>query len=136
MPVPNVNISTVPWWLAPAPKDISARPAASASLIRDVLSPVASLNSPRVSTPIQDGSRLAAVSVTPSTTTPGNVIPAGPRQPNDSTSCPTVLATVSGTAGCGVSSLTRSASNLPWAVSTGAPLIPEPPMSMPSTCTA
>ena len=136
IPVPNVTISTVPCWPAPAPKDISARPAASASLISVVLSPVTLLNRARVSSPSQAGSRLAAVSVFPSTTTPGNVMPAGPVQLNASTNWPTVLATASGTAGWGVSSLTRSASSLPCPVSTGAALIPEPPISMPSTCTA
>ncbi len=113
IPVPNVSISTVPCCPTPAPNDISARPAASASLISAVVSPVAWLNRARVSSPTQAGSRLAAVCVTPSTTTPGNVTPAGPDQLNASTSWATVLATASGMAGCGVSSLTRSASSWP-----------------------
>ncbi len=94
------------------------------------------LNRARVSIPIQAGSRLAAVIVTPFTTTPGNVMPTGPVQSKFFTCCATTAATASGLAGWGVSTLTRSVSNVPLVVSTGAALMPVPPMSMPSTCTA
>ena len=79
---------------------------------------------------------MAAVIVTPSTTTPGNAMPTGPVQSKFFTCWATTAATASGLAGRGVSTLTRSVSSFPLAVSTGAALIPVPPMSMPSTCTA
>ncbi len=89
-----------------------------------------------MSSPIQAGSRLAAVIVTPFTTTPGNVMPTGPVHSKFFTCCATTAATASGLAGRGVSTLTRSVRNVPVVVSTGAALMPVPPMSMPSTCTA
>ena len=82
---------------------------------------------------IQDLSTLAAVRTTPSATTPGNVMPTGPVQSKRLTSSLTTAATASGSAGCGVSSLIRSVTSFPVLTSTGAPLIPVPPMSMPST---
>src|SRR6185437_2266958 len=106
------------------------------SLTSAVDRPVALSNSALVSSPTQAGSRLAAVIVTPLITTPGNAIPAGPVQLKSWTSPCTALAIASGSAGRGVSTLIRSVMNVPLAVSTGAALIPEPPMSMPSTCTA
>src|ERR1035438_2472237 len=136
IPVPNVTITTVPDSPAPAPNFISATPAASASLSTLTWSPVASANSFRASRPIQVVSRLCAVMVVPLITTPGNVIPAGPVQPNPLARSRTTSATASGTAGRGVSILTRSAASLPVNTSTGAALIPVPPMSMPSTCTS
>ena len=61
------------------------------------------------STPIHDGSMLAAVSTTPLRTTAGIVMPMGP----EPSSCPTtsaiVAATASGVAGAGVGMRTRSA---------------------------
>ena len=78
---------------------------------------------------------MAAVIVTPFTTTPGNVRPTGPVQSKFFTCWATTAATASGSAGWGVSTLTRSVSSVPLVVSTGAALIPVPPMSMPSTCT-
>ena len=80
IPVPRVSISTVPFWPTPAPNLISASPAASASLITVTSRPVAFANRSRASKSIQDLSTLAAVLVTPSVTTPGNVMPAGPVQ--------------------------------------------------------
>src|SRR5215469_720409 len=134
MPVPSVSMRTVPATPLPAPKAISAIPAASASLSRVTSSPVALASSPRASRPIQLESTLAAVRVTPSITTPGKVAPTGPDQPNDLVSRATTPATASGVAGRGVSIFCRSASSLPAATSTGAALIPVPPMSTPSAC--
>ena len=63
-------------------------------------------------------------------------MPTGPDQLNAATSSPTTPATASGTAGRGVSIFFRSASSLPVSTSTGAALMPLPPMSMPSACMA
>jgi hypothetical protein len=79
---------------------------------------------------------LAAVLITPSITTPGKVTPTGPDHLNEVVSCFTTSATASGTAGRGVAIFCRSARSFPVATSTGAALIPEPPMSMPSACMA
>ena len=136
IPVPKVSISTVPFWPTPAPNVISATPAASASFSTLTWSPVARLNSAAASAPIQAGSRLAAVLVTPSMTTPGKVMPTGPDQLNEAVICFTTSATASGRAGRGVAIFCRSVTNLPVVTSTGAPLMPEPPMSMPSACMA
>ena len=80
IPVPNVTISTVPFWPFPAPNVISATPAASASFSSRTWSPAALPNSARASSPIHALSRLAAVRVTPLMTTPGKVMPMGPDQ--------------------------------------------------------
>src|SRR5439155_25668730 len=111
----------------------SATPAASASLSRLSSFPAALPSSARESSPIQAGSRLAAVQVVPPITTPGNVTPIGPDQPKSATSCLTASATGSGCAGLGVGTLTPSAARVPVVTSTGAALIPEPPISIPST---
>ena len=136
IPVPKVSISTVPFSPTPAPNVISAIPAASASFSTRTGWPHARPNSAPVSSPIQAGSRLAAVLVTPSATTPGKVMPTGPDQSKEAVSFFTTSATASGTAGRGVSIFCRSASSLPAITSTGAALMPDPPMSMPSTCMA
>ena len=136
IPVPKVSISTVPFWPTPAPNVISATPAASASFSTRTWLPVASSKSAPASVPIQAGSRLAAVLVTPSVTTPGKVMPTGPDQLKKVVSCFTTSATASGLAGRGVAIFCRGASSLPVVTSTGAPLMPEPPMSMPSACMA
>ena len=136
IPVPKVSISTVPSSPTPAPNVISATPAASASFSTRTGLPAASPNSDAASSPIQAGSRLAAVLVTPSVTTPGNVMPTGPDQLNAVTSSFTTAATASGRAGRGVSIFCRAASSLPVSTSTGAALMPVPPMSMPSACMA
>ena len=57
-----------------------------------------------------------------------------PDQPNACTSSWTTSLTASGVEGGGVRIFFRSASSFPVARSTGAPLIPVPPMSMPSAC--
>jgi hypothetical protein len=134
IPVPNVSISTVPFWSTPAPNVISATPAASASFSTRTGLPVAVRNSAPASAPIQAASRLAAVLVTPSVTTPGKVMPIGPDQLKAVVSCFTTSATASGSAGRGVAIFCRSARNLPVVTSTGAALMPEPPMAMPSAC--
>jgi imidazole glycerol-phosphate synthase subunit HisF len=133
IPVPKVSISTVPFSPAPAPKATSAMPAASASFSTRTGFPVAWPNNAAASSPIQAGSMFAAVLVTPSVTTPGKVIPTGPDQLKEVVSFLTTSATASGSAGRGVSIFCRSASSLPVVTSTGAALMPEPPMSMPST---
>src|SRR5215831_18573669 len=135
MPVPKVSMTTVPCCPAPAPNCISALPAASASLMIWTSSPVAEPNRSRAFTPIQAGSRLAAVRMTPSVTTPGKVIPALPDQPNCSTRPRTASATALGLAGCGVGTLIRSRVKAPAVTSTGAALIPEPPISTPRSST-
>ena len=134
IPVPKVSISTVPFSPTPAPNVISATPAASASLSTRTGLSVASPNRSPASIPIQAGPRLAAVLIRPSVTTPGKVIPTGPDQLNEVVSCFTTSATASGRAGRGVGIFRRSARSLPAAASTGAALMPEPPMSMPSAC--
>ena len=69
---------TTPRLSLPAPKRISATPAASASFIIVTGRPSVSLNSLSASSPIQVLSMLAAVCTTPRITTPGNVTPIGP----------------------------------------------------------
>src|SRR5580658_1676379 len=136
IPVPNVSSSTVPRSPTPAPNVSSATPAASAAFRTPAGFPMTLPNSAAASIPIQDLSRLAAVLVTPLVTTPGKVMPTGPDQLKEVVSSFTTPATASGRAGCGVSIFCRSASSFPVATSTGAPLMPEPPMSMPSACMA
>ena len=79
-------------------------------------------------------STFAAVRTVPPATTPGKVAPMTPDQLNASTSSCTTSVTASGVAGDGVAIFFRSASSFPVARSTGAPLIPVPPMSIPSAC--
>src|SRR6478609_2013756 len=67
----------------------------------------------------------------PSVTTPGKVMPTGPVQSKWPTTSATPSATPLGVAGCGVSTLWRSRARSPRSRSTGAPLIPDPPMSTP-----
>ena len=83
----------------PAPKRISANPAASASLITVHGTPSCFENSPQASMPIQVESMFAAVRTTPVLTTPGTVTPITDDPPRPSTSCATVWATRSGVAG-------------------------------------
>jgi hypothetical protein len=109
-------------------------PAASASFSTDTSPPMAVANSPAASVPIQDLSTFAAVRIVPPVTTPGKVMPVGPVQSNDlATSC-TTSATAVGVEGRGVRIFLRSASSLPVATSTGDPLMPLPPMSIPNAC--
>jgi hypothetical protein len=136
IPVPKVTITTVPSSPTPAPNVISATPAASASFSTRTGLPAASPNSWPASSPTQAGSRFAAVLVTPSITTPGKVMPTGPDQSNEAVRFFTISAIGPGRAGRGVSIFCRSASSFPVATSTGAALMPLPPMSMPSACMA
>jgi hypothetical protein len=64
-------------------------------------------------------------------TTPGKAIPIRSGGSNWSTSSPTALTMCFTDDGCGVATRTRSWANVPVPRSTGAPLMPEPPMSMP-----
>src|SRR5690349_7271953 len=82
-----------------------------------------------------DLSMLAAERTTPWVTTPGTVIPMG-ESPRTSSKWSTIWsmtsATASGVDCCGVSIRLRLAANSPLDRSTGAPLMPLPPTSMPS----
>ena len=133
-PVPKVSISTDPFTPTPAPNVISAIPAASASLSTATSVPIALPNSAAASVPIHVLSTFAAVRMVPLITTPGKVAPVTPVQPNDCATSLTTSVTASGVAGCGVAIFFRSASSFPVARSTGAPLIPVPPMSIPNAC--
>ena len=133
-PVPKVSISTEPFTPTPAPNLISASPAASASFSTTTSVPSALANSAAASVPIHPLSTLAALRMVPPITTPGKVAPAGPLKSNDLATCRTTSVTASGVAGCGVRILLRSASSFPVSRSTGAPLIPVPPISIPSAC--
>jgi hypothetical protein len=75
---------------------------------------------------------LAAVIARPSLTTDGSVMPTAPPQPCSVSTAPTVSATASGVAGCGVGRRTRGASTSPVPMSTTLPLTPVPPMSTPN----
>ena len=133
IPVPKVSSRTTPRTLRPAPNAISATPAASASLSTVTGRPSSAVNLAAASSPSQSGCRFAALPMTPWRTTPGKVTPTGslPFQlPATSTSAGS---TASGVAGRGVSTRTRSSIRAPASTSTGAPLIPDPPMSMPRT---
>jgi cyclase len=134
IPVPNVSISTVPFTPSPAPKVISARPAASASFSMVTWVPSTFPNIPAASVPIHALSTFAAVQTVPFVTTPGNVTPIAPLHVNDPASSRTTSVTASGVAGRGVSIFLRSSASRPVMRSTGPPLIPVPPMSIPSTC--
>ena len=75
---------------------------------------------------------LAADFTTPCTTTPGTVMPIGaPSSAPLATSSETTSATATGLPPSGVSTRVRSAANSPVSTSTGAPLMPLPPKSMP-----
>src|ERR687893_1310268 len=133
IPVPSVSIRTTPSSSLPAPQRISARPAASASLTTLTGASSSLRSAARRSKPIAALSIFAAVCTTPSLTTAGNPQPTGPCHPASritSTAVPTIA---SGLAGLGVLILTLSSSSSPDCVSTGAPLIPDPPMSIPNT---
>jgi len=71
---------------------------------------------------------LAAVSTTPCNTTPGKVIPTGPVTSKCSATFLTTSATSRGLAPFGVSNRKRSLVSWPVSTSTGAPLMPVPPM--------
>ena len=118
-----------------APYFTSATPAASASFTTCTARPMTSENSLSASVPIQPLSMFAAEKTVPLRTIAGTVMPMGlspVRSLKCSATSPTTFATASGVDGFGVSIRSRSAANSPVARSTGAPLMPEPPMSIPS----
>ena len=133
MPVPNVSIITVPPSSRPAPKRISARPAASASLMNTAARPVTSCMSAAPSVPIQAGSTFAAVQATPAFTTAGKAKPIGPGACGKAaTTCRRTAAMAGGDDGDGVGKIRGSVSNAPLSTATTAALRLEPPVSMPS----
>ncbi len=133
MPVPKVSMMTTPSRRLPAPKAISANPAASASLSTRTGQPVVRSKRVTASTPIQESSTLAAVRTVRWWTMAGKVQPMAPRHSKCRASCPTTSATASGSEGSGVGMRWRGPASSPVARSTGAPLMPLPPMSMPRT---
>ena len=74
---------------------------------------------------------LVAVLATPFWIGAGNPHPMGPFHEKCLEISLTTFAMALGVDGCGVSILNLSASSVPVVVSTGAPLIPEPPTSIP-----
>src|SRR3954471_18075242 len=134
IPVPSVVRMTSPCTPLAAPYYISARPAASASLRTVTLRPVCSLMSASASVLIHDGSMLAADRTVPRMTTAGTVTPIGESPVTSAKWSPiwsTPSAPASGVAGLGVRILRRLPASSPALRSTGAPLMPLPPMSMP-----
>jgi hypothetical protein len=85
MPVPKVSISTTPARSRPAPKRISAIPAASASFRVSTVPGMSASSPASTSVPIHDLSTFAAVCATPFFMTPGNVTPTRSVHPNDAT---------------------------------------------------
>ncbi len=136
MPVPRVVISTSPSLPLAAPNFTSATPAASASLTSTTGRPSRSEKIFSAGASIHDLSMFAAERVTPWVTTAGMVMPIGPSpiwSANSATISATTEATFFGVDSAGVGMRTRGAAKSPAVRSTRAPLIPEPPMSMPST---
>ena len=133
IPVPRVIMATTPAWPRPEPKRTSAIPAASASFITATGRPVTLEKKSTASTPIQVRSMCDAVSMTLPRTTAGTARPTGPPVSMRSSTSPTTWATACGVAGDGVGTRIRSAASFPVAMSTGAALIPVPPMSTPTT---
>ena len=133
IPVPNVIVRMTPDFPRAAPKRVSASPAASASFTMVTGQPVASLMIRDASALIHDLSTLAAVNTVPPLTTPGNVQPIGPVHSKCFAISATVMPTASGVAGSGVSKRRRSVTRWPFLVSTTAPLMPVPPISIPRT---
>src|SRR5215213_9222750 len=134
MPVPSVIIMIVPLRPFPAPNVISARPATSASLPTLQAQPVALENSCSVFIPIQFSETFAAIMAMPDRMGAGKPMPMGPCQSKDCATWATTSATGCGSAFLGVLIRVRSASNCPVVVSTGAPLMPDPPTSIPRMC--
>ncbi len=132
MPVPSVTTTTTPPFPRPAPNRISAIPAASASLRTTMSRMSRSANRAAASVPSQERRRFAALPITPPRTMPGNVMPIGPSPPTRSTTVATASATDLGDGREGVSMRVRSPSKAPVARSTRPPLIPLPPISIPT----
>ena len=124
---------TTPRRPAPAPNDISATPAASASFITTTSCFSSDENNVSASTSIQLSSMLAAEWTMPFRTTDGSAIPTGPSHSKCRTRSTTTSATASGFAGCGVGIRNRSTTSWPDSdIFTGAAFIPLPPMSIPN----
>ena len=83
-----------------------------------------------------DGSRILTIprnDPVDAFTMAGIVQPTGPRQSKCASNAHTDSMTASGVEGCGVSIRNLPVSSLPRSVSTGAPLMPDPPISIPRT---
>src|ERR1019366_7972476 len=131
MPVPSVSRSVLPWKPRPAPKVISARAAAAASLVSVTGQPVAFAKSSSPSQPMNFRWRFAEVRMREPWMTPGNPTPMDPRHLKCRATSATSFAIAVGVTRPGVSMRKRSATSRPVFVSTGAPLSAETPMSMP-----
>ena len=129
--MPSVSSSALPVKPRPAPKRISAIPAAAASLIIAMGQPVAWPNNVAPSHPMNFLWRFADVQIVALSTTPGKPRPIGPVQAKCFAIAATAFAISAGFCSADVSIRKRSASSLPVVVSTGAPLSADPPMSMP-----
>src|SRR5690554_1636506 len=134
MPVPRVVRITRPGWPLAAPKLTSARPAPSASLTMVTWRPSSSAKNFSASRPVQDLCRFAMNGTRPCTTGAGMVRPTG-ASPMVSEKLAMIsamtAATFWGVDFSGVAMRSRSAAKSPFSRSTGAPLMPDPPTSMP-----
>ena len=117
----------------PAPKRISAIPAASASFDHHRPARRAAEELVGVDPDPRAGSMLAAVSTIPSRMTDGRVSPTGPGTPIWSSTSSTTLRDCVGGRRMGGEDPDSVADQRPAPRSTGAPLMPVPPMSTPST---
>ena len=120
-----------------SPNDNSASPAASASLSNDTSASAISENDLSTGNPIQLLSILVADIVTPSLTTAGHPNPIGlPSHSKSLTIFIAILIAFMGVTFFGVGYLILSERSIPLSVSTIAPLIPVPPISIPSILAA
>ena len=108
--------------------------AASASLTMKKSLPVLDLNNASTWVNCHDLSRLPCCMAFPFLMTVGNEIPTGPFQSKESINVFSSLATLSGVAGFGVGTRSRSLKSSPVLLSTMAPFMPVPPMSIPKIC--
>jgi hypothetical protein len=93
--------------------------------------PVALVITSSTSVPIHDRSTFAALSATPFLITAGKVQPTAPLHRKWATSCATTSLTAAGVDRRGVGMRCRLVINRPVVTSTGAALMPLPPMSTP-----
>mmetsp|Transcript_29545 Transcript_29545/g.40795 ORF Transcript_29545/g.40795 Transcript_29545/m.40795 type:complete len:229 (+) Transcript_29545:375-1061(+) len=133
IPVPRVHMTVRPLRPRPAPKIISASPAASASFKTATREhPDAAENRSIALAPIHSLSMFAAVRTVPhGRTAAGNPTPRGPVQSKCFAISPTVLLTPTGSPPEGVGIRYRSVKSWPVSRDTRAPLIPVPPTSIP-----
>ena len=136
MPVPSVMTRTWPRRPRAAPYSDSARPAASASLTTWTSRPSASVKIASASSPIHDLSMLAAEWTTPWRTMPGTVTPTGLLEAGKLSTMRAEDLRHRGRAwrGAGCRCGRGRATKSPRSRSTGAPLMPVPPKSMPKGC--